>query len=80
MKRKKPFLYYLNPKNVSAAIETYGYTYRIKNTIFVYLIVTVSSIFGGVVFKLDLPEVCIVAICGMAMMPRVIINSYNNMY
>ena len=80
MKNKKPFLYYLNPKNVSAAIETYGYTYRIKNTILVYLIVTVCSIAGGVVFQLDLLEIGIVAVCGMAMMPRIIINSYKNMY
>ncbi len=80
MKSKKSFLYYLNPKNVSAAIETYGYTYRIQNTILVYLIVTVCSIAGGVVFKLDLPKIGIVAICGMALMPRVIINSYKNMY
>ena len=80
MKSKKPFLYYMNPKNVSAAIETYGYTYRIKNTILVYLIVTVCSIAGGVVFQLDLLEIGIVAVCGMAMMPRIIINSYKNMY
>ncbi len=80
MKRKKSFLYYLNPGNVSAAIEKYGYTYNVKNTMLIYLIITVISAAGGFVFQLGPVEVCIVAVCGMAMMPRVIINSYKNMY
>ncbi len=80
MKRKQPFLYYLNPKNVSAAIERYGYTYRIHNTVLVYVVVIAASAAGGILFQLGLLEAAAVAICGMSMLPRVVINSYKNMY
>lgn len=77
---RKTFFYYLNPKHVSAAVEEYGYTYRIGNTIFIYLMAAVLSIAGGVIFRLDGVCVGVLAVCGMAMMPRVMINSYKNMY
>ena len=80
MKKKQSFLYYLNPKNVSAAIEKYGYTYRIRNTVLVYVLVLACSWAGGFVFRLSLPYICVIAVCGMAMMPKVVINSYKNMY
>lgn len=80
MKRKQPFLYYLNPKNVSAAIERYGYTYRIRNTVLVYVIVIMMSAAGGFLFQLGFLEAGVVAVCGMAMLPRIIVNSYKNMY
>ena len=80
MRKKESFLYYLNPENVSAAIARYGFTYRVRNTILVYLAVTVLSVAAGFVFRLDFAEVCVVALCGMSMVPRVIINSYRNMY
>ena len=76
MKKKQSFLYYLNPKNVSAAIEKYGYTYRIRNTVLVYVLVLACSWTGGFVFRLSLPYICVIAVCGMAMMPKVVINSY----
>lgn len=80
MKIKKSFLYYLNPKNVSAAIEKYGYAYNIRNTVLIYVIVTVISAAGGFVFRLDPVHICVAAVCGMAWMPKVVINSYKNMY
>ena len=80
MKRKKLFLYYLDPRNVSASVEKYGYTYNVKNTILAYLIVILLSAAAGAVFKLGVPGVCVVALYGMAMMPQVIVNSYKNMY
>lgn len=80
MKIKKSFFYYLNPKNVSAAIERYGYAYSVKNTILIYVIVTAISVAGGFVFRLGPVEVCMVALCGMASMPKVVINSYKYMY
>lgn len=78
--RKKSFLYYLNPKHVSAAIETYGYAYSVKNTVLIYVLVCAVSAAGGVIFRLDAAEICTVALCGMAWMPKVVINSYKNMY
>lgn len=80
MKMKKSFLYYLNPKNVSAAIEKYGYTYSVKNTVLIYVIVTAISVAGGAVFRLDPVEICVAAVCAMAWLPKVVINSYKNMY
>ena len=80
MHKKESFFYYLNPGNVSAAIARYGYTYRVKNTILIYLAVTVLSVLCGFVFRLDLAKVCVVAVCGMSMVPRAIINGYRNMY
>lgn len=80
MRKKESFLYYLNPENVSAAIARYGYTYRIRNTVLVYLAVLALSAAAGAVFRLDFLEVCAVALCGMSMVPRIIINSYRNMY
>lgn len=80
MKRKQRFLYYLDPRNVSASIERYGYTYSVKNTILVYLAVILLSAAAGFVFKLGVPGICAVALYGMAMLPQVIINSYKNMY
>lgn len=80
MCKKAPFLYYLNPGNVSAAIATYGFTYQVKNTVLVYLAVMALSVAAGFVFRLGILGVCIVAACGMSMIPRVIINSYRNMY
>ena len=80
MRKKAPFLYYLNPGNVSAAIATYGFTYQVKNTVLVYLAVMALSVAAGFVFRLGILGVCIVAACGMSMIPRVIINSYRNMY
>lgn len=80
MRKKESFLYYLNPENVSAAVARYGYTYRIRNTVFVYLTVLAASGAAGFVFRLDFVEICVVALCGMSMVPRVIINSYRNMY
>lgn len=80
MRKKESFLYCLNPQNVSAAIERYGYTYRIRNTVLVYLAVCLLSAAGGMVFRLRAVGVCLIAVCGMAMMPRVLIHSYKNMY
>lgn len=80
MKRKTSFLYYLNPGNVSAAIKKYGYAYSIKNTIVIYIMIIILTVAGGFVFWLGPIEICVVAICGMAMMPRVVVNSYKNMY
>lgn len=80
MYKKKSFLYYLNPGNVSAAIAQYGYTYQVKNTVFVYLAVMVLSVVAGFVFRLGLIEAGVIAVCGMSMVPRVVINSYRNMY
>ena len=57
MKRKKLFLYYLDPRNVSASVEKYGYTYNVKNTILAYLIVILLSAAAGAVFKLGVPGV-----------------------
>ncbi len=78
--KKRSVLYYLNPRNVSAAVEQYGYTYHVKNTILVYLLVTLTSVIAGCIFKLTVPEILVVAVSGMAMIPKVIINSYKNMY
>ena len=78
--KKRSVLYYLNPRNVSAAVEQYGYTYHVKNTILVYLLVTLTSVIAGCIFKLAVPEILVVAVSGMAMIPKVIINSYKNMY
>ena len=80
MKRKTSFLYYLNPGNVSAAIKKYGYAYSIKNTIVIYIMIIILTVAGGFVFWLGPIEICVVAICGMAMMPRVVVNGYKNMY
>lgn len=80
MKRNNLFLYYLDPRNVSAAIENYGYTYSVKNTIFIYLIVILLSAAEGFIFRLGAPGVCAVALYGMAMMPQVVVHSYKNMY
>lgn len=80
MNRKKIFLYYLDPRNVSASIEKYGYAYSVKNTVVVYLIALLLSAAAGFVFKLGVPGICAVAVYGMAMMPQVIVNSYKNMY
>lgn len=80
MRKKESFLYYLNPKNVSAAIARYGYTYSVRNTVLVYLAVLAVSVLAGIVFRLDWPEVCAVAAGGMSMAPRSVINSYRNMY
>lgn len=79
-KKKISVLYYLNPKNVSAAIEQYGYTYHIRNTIFIYIFVAFLSVAGGFIFKLGAAEICIVAVCAMAMLPKAVVNSYKNMY
>lgn len=79
-KTKISFWYYLNPKNVSAAIAKYGYTYRVKNTVFVYLAVTLASVAAGFVFRLDWIEIGMVALCGMETMPKIVVNSYKNMY
>ena len=80
MKKKKTFFYYLNPKNVSASIEKYGFTYKVKNTVLIYMVVTAVSVAGGFVFRLDLAGITLVALCGMAMLPKIVVNSYKNMY
>lgn len=80
MKRKHIFFYYLNPANVSAVIARYGYTYSIKNTVFVYVAVAFLSAAGGFIFKLGPLEVSLIAVCAMAMTPRVVVNSYKSMY
>ena len=79
-KKKDPTWYYVDPRNVSAAVETYGYTYNMRNTILLYTIVTLLSVIGGFVFRLDWLETWFIALCGMSMMPKVIVNSYRNMY
>lgn len=80
MRKKESFFYYLNPENVSAAIARYGYTYQVKNTVLVYLAVLALSVAAGYVFRIGVIGVCVVAINGMSLIPRVIINSYRNMY
>lgn len=79
-RRIKDIFYYLNPKNVSAAISIYGYTYSVGNTILLFgaVIVIVSGL--GYVFRLPYLYIAFVALVGMANIPKVIINSYKNMY
>lgn len=79
-RKKIHLLYYLNPKNVSAAIATYGYTYKISNTILAYLAVIGLSVVMGYLFKLGIFATAVIAAAGMITIPRIIINSYRNMY
>lgn len=74
------FLYYLNPKNVSAAIEEYGYAYRVRNTVLAYLLVLLAAVASGHVFRLGVLEVGAVALYGLAALPRVMMNNYKKMY
>ena len=80
IRKKAPFLYYLNPGNVSAAIATYGFTYQVKNTVLVYLAVMAQSVSEGCLIRLGIHGVCIVTARPMSINPRVIINIYLNMY
>lgn len=77
---KASFFYYLNPKNVSSAIALYGYTYSVKNTILVFLAVIAIACGLGILFRLSAGYIAVIALVGMACVPKVIINSYQNMY
>lgn len=80
MKKRTVFFYYLNPHNVSAAIATYGYAYSVKNTILMYGIAAAISAACGFLFRLGAVDILALAVYAMAMLPRIMINSYKNMY
>lgn len=77
---KASFFYCLNPKNVSSAIAVYGYTYSVKNTVLVFLAVIAIACGLGILFRLPAGYMAVIALAGMACVPKVIINSYRNMY
>lgn len=80
MKKIKKMFYYLNPKNVFCDITYYGSTVSTKSYLSFLLLCYVGVIIFGIVFKLKLPYILILAAVATLMMPITYTLQYKNIY
>ena len=76
----KNFLYYLNWKSVAGEIANYGYELSLKKALTVYIVFFAGMFIIAKLFSLGTVSMIIIAVAGILALPRILINSYKNMY
>lgn len=78
--KKAGFFYYMKPKNLSAEIGKYGYTYTTGRTLGVYLALAAAACLLGAAFRLRFAACACIVLAGAVILPSVIYGSYKKLY
>ena len=79
-KSNKSIFYYLNPKNLSAEIHSYGFKISVGRTLAFYIVFAIALGICGWLMSMHPISIAAVAITGLLVIPILIRNTYKQQY
>ena len=79
-KKKDSFILLLNPKYLQKEVHAYGYNFSEKAHIGMIFCIILGATAIGLLFKLEVPFIVAISICGIIMLPIMVLDMYKRMY